>query len=485
MNKLDYVTYQRLLLPGTMLGAFTVQKVTADVTILMAGAEIRRGDTNGSVGAPRYLPTPLIIEIANAILSGKLPFEVLKENRSKKGLSQALLDLKIAHDTYILGYDSNILRIFEHLTSQEADLVHVPPTKGSPIPKPFLLLAGISGTGKTRWVGQRRLEGKDNVKVIPVRPDWHEPSDLLGYVSRISVPEKYVSPTGLPAFLLQAWRDSWAAAPTLTPAASAVAAMTPFWLCLDEMNLAPAEQYFAEYLSVLEERQWTPDGYQCPPLLKFGSPDDVNLVRQSLHVAEHDALWAAFKTAGEPGIPLPPNLVVVGTVNMDETTHGFSRKVLDRALTVEFDDVDFAVYGGSSLPDHQKIELPWTTLSAVTDARTVDPPPAKVPVLQLLEHWNQKTAQTPFRIAYRTINEALLIAHSLADKPVGEVLDWVAMTKLLPRLEGDDNKCAVLSVLLDDWPSFFGDFWQSSRSKRKIEAMVVRLQRTSYTSFWP
>ncbi|MEI8094647.1 MAG: hypothetical protein WCG80_10560 [Spirochaetales bacterium] len=485
MDKLDYATYQRLLAPGTSLGSFSVQKVTPDVTVLLGDPQIRRGATSGTVAAPRYLPTPLLLEICNAILTGSLPFEVLKDNRKEKGLSQALLDLGIAHDTYILGYDSNILRIHEFVVSKLGS--YRPSLRPSaPLPKPFLLLAGISGTGKTRWVRQRAVPGKNNVKVIPVRPDWHEPTDLLGYVSRISTPEKYVSPTGLPAFLIEAWRDCWAASPTLTPAAAAVDAMTPFWLCLDEMNLAPVEQYFADYLSVLEERHWTGGVYSCPPLLKFESPEVATLIREALMIPLDDSLWSQFLNADEPGIPLPPNLVVVGTVNMDETTHGFSRKVLDRALTIEFDDVDFGLYGGTQLADELTTVLPWTSLGHLTDVNDFPAPPsAKAEVLDFLEHWNLKNAQTPFRIAYRTINESLLIAGSLEGKPAGEVLDWVAMTKLLPRLEGDADKCAVLDTLLADWPAKFGESWKDSRSQRKLLAMQERLKRTSYTSFWP
>lgn len=150
----------------------------------------------------------------------------------------------------------------EPLLGQMARPVH---SNSFPIPKPFLLLAGISGTGKTQWVRERELPGTNNVKVIPVRPDWHEPSDLLGYVSRISAEPVFVAATGFPVFLLQAWRDSWKAEQTLTPSGASLARMTPFWLCLDEMNLAPVEQYFADYLSVLEGRKWTSEVYQCPP----------------------------------------------------------------------------------------------------------------------------------------------------------------------------------------------------------------------------
>jgi hypothetical protein len=360
-----------------------------------------------------------------------------------------------------------------------------------PIPKPFLLLAGISGTGKTKWVRDQEEPDKGNLEIIPVRPDWHEPSGLLGYVSRISGNPEFV-PTSFLHFLVAAWRNAWAASRTLNAAAVNIASMTPFWLCLDEMNLAPVEQYFADYLSVLELRKWSNGIYSCPPLLRISS-DLAEPIRLALDIEAGDPLWEAFIAAG--GIPLPPNLIVVGTVNMDETTHSFSRKVLDRALTVEFDAVDFTRYGGTLVEGHAGIALPWSGISSVTDAEELElDSTRKLEVVSLLESWNKILAQTAFRIAYRSINEALLIAGSLPEMPIGVVLDWIAMTKLLPRLEGDEDKLGLdrdgaessyLDTLREDWKARFGNAWEESRSKKKLDFMAARLQRSGYTSFWP
>jgi hypothetical protein len=361
----------------------------------------------------------------------------------------------------------------------------------SSIPKPFLLLAGISGTGKTRWVRERELEGEGNVELIPVRPDWHEPSDLLGYVSRISGLPVFV-PTPFLAFIVKAWRNAWKSDPSLNASSSVLAEMLPFWLCLDEMNLAPVEQYFADYLSVLELRRWADGLYSCPPLLRIEA-DLAETKRTALGMDATDPLWRAFAEAG--GIPLPPNLIVVGTVNMDETTHAFSRKVLDRALTVEFDAVDFGLFGGARIDGHASASVPWDGISSVTDSRDLDLDEGmRSAVIGLLESWNGILAQTPFRIAYRTINEALLIAGSLPDAKIGEVLDWVAMTKLLPRLEGDEDKLGLdrdggevsyFEKLGQDWQVRFGDAWAGSRSKAKLDFMSLRLKRSGYSSFWP
>ncbi len=216
----------------------------------------------------------------------------------------------------------------EPLLGQMARPVH---SNSFPIPKPFLLLAGISGTGKTQWVRERELPGTNNVKVIPVRPTGTS-RPTCSATSAVFQPSLSLSlPQDSRSFFSKPGATAGRRNRTLTPSGASLARMTPFWLCLDEMNLAPVEQYFADYLSVLEGRKWTSEVYQCPPLLRFG--DDAELIRKSLPgVAQTDPLWRAFLAARDPGIPLPPNLIVVGTVNMDETTHTFSRKVLDRGL---------------------------------------------------------------------------------------------------------------------------------------------------------
>lgn len=436
----------------------------------------------------------LILDIMTFLEEGKISLTDIKRDRTK-GNSQSTSifnRLGLEYDPYMLGYDSNIQTICTFLLSNDIhrDLAPARQADGF-FPKPFLLLAGISGTGKTKWVRDRKLDGEENVEIIPVRPDWHEPSDLLGYVSRISGSPVFV-PTPFLAFLIRAWRNAWECDPSLDASASALAEMLPFWLCLDEMNLAPVEQYFADYLSVLELRQWSDGAYSCPPLLRIDE-GLAETIREALGMGSDDPLWLAFAEAG--GIPLPPNLIVVGTVNMDETTHGFSRKVLDRALTVEFDAVDFGRFGGAPAGEGRARDIPWGGVSSVTDSRDLDIDEGmRSAVLGLLESWNGILAQTPFRIAYRTINEALLIAGSLPEAKAGEVLDWVAMTKLLPRLEGDEDKLGLdrdggevsfFEKLGEDWQERFGDVWAASRSKAKLDFMSLRLKRSGYSSFWP
>ena len=182
--------------------------------------------------------------------------------------------------------------------------------------KPFLLLAGISGTGKSRIVRELARacweEGSEeynaqkpkNFQMVQVKPNWHDSSDLIGYVSRVSGKAEYVAGDFL-RFVAKAWEDK----------------DTPYFLCLDEMNLAPVEQYFAEYLSVVESRKSHENGtVTTDPILEKVDEEWYFNLTASLTTDEN-----VRKHFNESGISIPQNLIVVGTVNMDETTFSFSR----------------------------------------------------------------------------------------------------------------------------------------------------------------
>ena len=211
--------------------------------------------------------------------------------------------------------------------------------------KPFLLLAGISGTGKSQKVqelafltcpkGELRETGSTtpgNYSLIEVKPNWHDSTELFGYYSALS--GKYEI-TDFIRFTYKAIQNP----------------NVPFFFCLDEMNLAPVEQYFAEFLSVLETRKKTKYGIESQPLLskeKFSGcklqeyvlTDEEGVVTidgksynmKDLYSPEDSEIIEYLK---ENGLQLPENLFVIGTVNMDDTTHQFSRKVIDRAFTIE------------------------------------------------------------------------------------------------------------------------------------------------------
>jgi hypothetical protein len=382
------------------------------------------------------------------------------------------------------------------------------------LPKPFVLLAGISGTGKTRYV-REQASFQDvklsNFLLIPVRPDWHEPSDLLGYVSRIDG-EKYV-PTPFLKFIVAAWRNALESTTPDEILLKPIEQISTYWACLDEMNLAPVEQYFADYLSVLETRVWTGPKYTCDALIRPAAMLQTDPALRELQTAlgldNDSALWAYFV---KNGISLPPNLVVAGTINMDETTHGFSRKVIDRALTIDFGEFFPNNFDDYFLPSSKLKPMVFPQFSSVTEqdlSKVIADPDGKRSI-EFLKQINGLLKGSAFELAYRALNELLISVKSFSptnDIALFAVWDDFIMAKLLPRLEGDSEKLnldgedslltkmlKLLSPMMDPKllrPDFYRTNFDGSeisvpfRSIKKIEWMQHRLIRDSFTSFWP
>ena len=412
-----------------------------------------------------------------------------------------------------------------------SNIIHIPLkssiNKSFSLPKPFLLLAGISGTGKTRFVREQAAvhnKGDSNYCLIPVRPDWHEPSDLLGYISRIGAQGPRYNVTELLLFVVQAWLDA-VELDSVTDddlVCKDPSQMIPHWLCLDEMNLAPVEQYFADYLSVVETREWKDHRYSCHALLKAVvlekqlDKDGQSALRTELKLegAEFDILWSNFL---KKGISLPPNLIVAGTVNMDETTHGFSRKVIDRAFTIDFGVFypnDYEHYFESPIRP-KTLSFPLLSQVSKADLEYVKADAEGLNSIKFLTAINTVLKGTPFELAYRALNELLLAVVSFApndDLELQAVWDDFLMSKVLPRIDGDteklsnsvdDNSSDILSALLDVIGISFKDIlinqrldllrenkdknplMISCRSKQKLEWMKARLTLNGFTTFWP
>ncbi len=430
-------------------------------------------------------------------------------------------------DTTLMAYDNYMNR-----TPMPAPPIAKPmtPKKQTNLPKPFLLLAGISGTGKTRFVREQAnasaslfsLPEGNNYCLVPVRPDWHEPSDLLGYISRIGCDGPRYVVTDLLRFIVAAWKHTVETASAEGIIYKPFDTVCPYWLCLDEMNLAPVEQYFADYLSILETRKWEKGAYSCDPLLKSA------VIKQQLDAEGQIDLWKRLgindaESTGlvefftEYGIALPPNLIVAGTVNMDETTHGFSRKVIDRALTFDFGEFfpnDYSqYYEADKLQSVRPLGFPrmsgvhhegaLASVSADRDGRNT---------IRFLNAVNGILKDTPFELAYRALNEALLavVCFNPADEiQLQAVWDDFLMMKVLPRIEGDAEKLGYegddtgrlielsqllkteLAAIADGRPDLLrvnddGSAAQSScRSLKKLAWMQKRLSGSSFTSFWP
>jgi hypothetical protein len=388
---------------------------------------------------------------------------------------------------------------------------------GTPLPKAFVLLAGLSGTGKTSFVREqaaRMTIGDRNLVLIPVRPDWHEPSELLGHLSRING-ERFVA-TPFLKFIASAWRDAAASATAERITLRPLDAIPTFWACLDEMNLAPVEQYFADYLSVLETRHWEGDQYTCEAILPLHrhnyAPAVLDDLRRQLDLAApaHDGLWLHFT---QKGIPLPPNLVVAGTVNMDETTHGFSRKVIDRAFTVDFGAFFPTHFGDYFEPSTRAVTFTFPRRSKVARgdlAGCFDADGQRT--ITFLDGINAVLRGTAFELAYRALNELLLAVQAFAPRDeaaLRAVWDDFLMTKVLPRLEGDAEKLKLvgeaslltqlrqkaLTALGADKDAQRPDLFRTTtsgdtlsvtfRAPIALARMHERLTRHNFTSFWP
>ena len=377
------------------------------------------------------------------------------------------------------------------------------------LPKPFLILAGISGTGKTRFVRQQaELTGNNNYCLVSVRPDWHEPSDLLGYISHLGSQPKYIT-TDVLRFIVKAWKhiaDSGFDLKTGKVTEEQLNEIQPYWLCLDEMNLAPVEQYFADYLSILETRQWNGEVYQCDPLLKSSVIENIHA--GDLGLNEEDPLWQHFK---EKGISIPFNLIVAGTVNMDETTHGFSRKVLDRALSFDFNEFypnDFEAYFSPNVRNKPLTYPVYSNANLAFDANA----PFVKESCEFLSEVNSVLKNSPFELAYRALNELLLSVKCINPQneiELQSIWDDFLMMKVLSRIEGDSEKLdfdgekSLLTNLEAIIKEQLSAIWEGKkridlfretnegdviniacRSKAKISWMQTKLEKFGFTHFW-
>ena len=489
-----------------------------------------------------------ISDKVNSIYGFEFDLSDSQENFTINTSADEVTSLNILFE-FIRGHkDKKRRKVLEHHGNSSLSILY----------KPFLILAGISGTGKTRFVReQAKVSGdiEETYRLIPVRPDWHEPSDLIGYVSRLDSKPRYIA-TDVLRFIVKAWReiiDSIEHDENGLPTdwcGKDLGSIRPFWLCLDEMNLAPVEQYFADYLSILETRCWNdPEKlsgsendylYECDPLIKgdvFTSldadfseqgdkPSTVLAKDLGFNLSDDldQAIWGYFL---QHGIGIPFNLIVAGTVNMDETTHGFSRKVIDRALSFDFGEFFPNDYAEFFKPTICNKALSYPVLSHANHSQdklpSIDRDGQKS--IDFLNAVNAVLDNTPFKLAYRALNELLLAVISEAPEEqdtlhLQAVWDDFLMCKVLPRIEGDSDKLMtddsnqpLLQKLNECLATELSEIWNgvkdsdnarpdlyreklgatgddkilriACRSKAKLEWMQKRLERSGFTSFWP
>lgn len=408
--------------------------------------------------------------------------------------------------------------------------------------KPFMLLAGISGTGKSRIVrklaqatvteGLQKAEGYKgtdfandrwtlhspaNFELIQVKPNWHNSMDVIGYLSNIPSPHYVFTP--FIEFIVKAWQHP----------------EVPFFLCLDEMNLAPVEEYFAEFLSAIESRSFEGGEYLTDPIIKpfnsFGkdvAKTMVNTLFPNFTAADKNSfLGKVVDHLETKGLTLPKNLIVIGTVNMDETTFSFSCKVLDRAMSVEMNEVNYDSFLTDTTDDDLKaiVEAFEQNDDADLNALLVDRhieareiiddlgDDAKF-TIDYLKRINALLEGTPFKLGYRAANEALIYLQ--ASQELGQTdriaaLDNFTLMKILSRIEGDETKLKITDSEADkkriakaevnvDEAKQYGDLniltalrhiitnqlgeQDMLHSVKKIDSMLSQLKRDHFVSFW-
>ena len=275
--------------------------------------------------------------------------------------------------------------------------------------RPLALLAGITGVGKSRLPALVAALTGGAAHLVPVRPDWTDPAEALGYTD--------LAGRFRPGAVLRAAR-----AATEDPARQHV-------LILDEMNLGRPEHYLAEVLSRVEARAPGPLGPESPALLTEA-------------LAPPDAAWQAVR--------LPPNLSLVGTVNVDEGGHPLSRRVLDRAFTLELGARDLAAWqaspaGGAPEPWPAAAWRPRALrLAGLTDL-DADGRRALDEAVAVVAEADALLAPAGLGVGFRTRDEvALFVLHARdtpdafrtrAGAPVG-ALDLALRLRLVPRLDG-------------------------------------------------
>jgi hypothetical protein len=325
--------------------------------------------------------------------------------------------------------------------------------------KPFTILTGLSGSGKTQlalrtgeWFGRDGAD-RERCLVLPVRPDWTGPEYLFGYQDALRSTED---------------KNVWAVPDALEFMQQARAEPdAPYLLVLDEMNLAHVERYFADFLSGIESK-------------KKVLPE----------IERHGEEWRAIGNTQR--LPVPPNLFVVGTVNVDETTYLFSPKVLDRAFTFEFRTATSDLKADADKPSEIEPADPAHLTAVVGLSRDpswhrTNPHPLADDLADQLVRLHRTLTETNYEFGHRVLFEAMRYAAVLGTDPsktdrINDVLDLIVLTKLLPKIHGTR---ARVDQTLVDLREFAGSARRPRlpRSAAKIDRMLKVVREAQFVSF--
>lgn len=302
--------------------------------------------------------------------------------------------------------------------------------------KPFVILAGISGTGKTQITRLMARAFQARYEIIPVSAHWDSDQHLLGHYDPAQGRHVDTRFTQVVRTARKAWETKQE---------------DLFFVCLDEMNLARVERYFARFLSAMEG----------------DTPEE-----RRIHLDGGETLiW-------------PPNLFFIGTVNMDETTYAFSDKVLDRANSLEF-GVDVDALFQDSRKSQPPPPAPFPLSEFLAGRRDLSHPA----VQRIARAWRGEIVDLwkilephQFHFGFRVRDEIelyLLNALGLLEQKVA--FDLQIKQKVLPKIWGRGDSIKVLLNRLHD--HFMDRGWRYS--SKKVEEMKVRLIRDDFTGYYP
>ncbi len=335
--------------------------------------------------------------------------------------------------------------------------------------KPFVILAGISGTGKTQLARKFADAINAESELIPVKPDWTDNSDLIGYTDLQNnfQEEKIVH------LIKEAIKNP----------------DKIYFAILDEMNLARVEHYFSDFLSIIETRDKDGDKIKTDKLIDKKTLDKIK---------NKEDLKDLY---------IPDNFYIIGTVNMDETTHPFSRKVLDRANSIELNEVKLdwssEVVKDIEVVDDISNDFLETKYINSKDLSTDDKKHLEK-VIKKLKELNEILKSADLHFGYRVRDEVsfyMLLQQDIEDiLNYEEALDYQIMQKILPRIQG--SSCRVKDVMARlvknlsgkeninpdmDYKELEKNIGTPKKYKKSVNKLLFMLRRfedDGFTSFW-
>ncbi|OQB53022.1 MAG: 5-methylcytosine-specific restriction enzyme B [Firmicutes bacterium ADurb.Bin146] len=344
--------------------------------------------------------------------------------------------------------------------------------------KPFVILAGTSGTGKSKLIrlfaeAIGATSENERFKLISVRPDWSDSTDLLGYMDLNGRFHAGV----LTNIIVKALHNP----------------NYPFLVCLDEMNLARVEYYLSDILSIMESRKWNSGEIVTDRLI------------------ENEYLESSYiDTNHHRDIIIPENLYIIGTVNMDETTFPFSKKVLDRANTIEFSYVDLDIKA-ESIEKQQPVILHNSFLRSeyllLEDCMKYEE--QIIETISILKEINSQLQPANLNFGYRIRDEIcfyMIYNHIHSLLSFNEAMDNAILQKILPRIQGSNssikrsltslfkicinNSAQILSYesagVSEEMFEYINEHINIpyKKSAEKIAFMMRRFEEDGFTSYW-